>query len=185
MRRTKDIIRDITCASAKELSDFLEELNRETYQDNDWKEIAVRASYVNILEAIELEWGNVKLSYELGNLSMDVKDCRTGECYSYSILQAKMNLELAYKFLKNPPVVENPNSEGINIDVNSIDWNKPIYTSEEVGMLLGVSESTFRKWINGGWISYTQMNGSDKKFIQKEHLLAFLNNPRIFYPSSK
>ena len=74
---------------------------------------------------------------------------------------------------------------GINIDKSKIDWSKPVYTAEEVKTLLGVSDTTFRRWLNGGWIPYTQMDGSDKKFIQKEHLLAFLNNEKIFYPSAK
>lgn len=185
MRKTNDILRNITCASPMELSDYLEGLNRETYLENDWKEIAVRASYVNVLEAIDLEWQNVKMAVEVGTYVMNVTDCVTKETYSYDTPQAKVNLELAYKFLKNPPVVENPNSEGISVDVEAIDWDKPVYTAEEVRKLLKVGESTFRKWLYGGWISYSKMNGSDKTFIQKEHLLEFLNNPKIFYPSSK
>lgn len=73
---------------------------------------------------------------------------------------------------------DNPKSE-------SKEWNKPVYTSEEVKTLLNISDNTLRRWVNGGWIPYTQMDGSDKKFIQREHLLNFLNNPKIFYPSSK
>ena len=74
---------------------------------------------------------------------------------------------------------DNPKSE------STIEWNKPVYTSDEVKSLLNISDNTFRRWVNGGWISYCQMEGSDKKFIQREHLLKFLNNPKIFYPSSK
>lgn len=185
MQATKEILRNITCASPVELSDYLEGLNREAYQDNDWKEIAVRASYVNVLEAIDLEWQNVKMAVEVGTYVMNVTDCVTKETYSYDTPQAKTNLELAYKFLKNPPVIENPNSENLDIDVKKIDWDKPVYTADEVKTLLGIKDSCFRKWVNAGWISYTQIDGSDKKFIQREHLIAFLNNKKIFYPSTK
>ena len=73
----------------------------------------------------------------------------------------------------------------IKIKTKTIDWNKPVYTTEEIKNLLDISDTTLRRWINDGWISYSQIDGSDKKYIQKEHLLAFLNNPKIFYPSSK
>lgn len=185
MRATKEILRNITCASPKELSVFLEGLNRETYLENDWKEIAVRASYVNVLEEIELEWQNVKLAVEVGTYVMNVTDCLTKETYSYDTPQAKTNLELAYKFLQNPPVVENPNAEGISVNVEAIDWDKPVYTADEVRKILKVGESTFNKWLKDAWISYSQMEGSNKRYIQREHLLEFLNNPKIFFPSTK
>ena len=93
------------------------------------------------------------------------------------------NLQLCYlsrliAFIGSLPEDDNPKSE-------SKKWNKPVYTSDEVKSLLNISDNTFRRWVNGGWISYSQMDGSDKKFIQREHLLNFLNNPKIFYPSSK
>lgn len=93
------------------------------------------------------------------------------------------NLQLCYlsrliAFIGSLPEDDNPKSE-------SKKWNKPVYTSDEVKSLLNISDNTFRRWVNGGWISYSQMDGSDKKFVQREHLLNFLNNPKIFYPSSK
>lgn len=75
--------------------------------------------------------------------------------------------------------------DAITVDVSKIDWNKPVYTADEVKKLLGVSDTTFRRWMNAGWITYSQMDGSDKRFIQREHLMEFLNNPKVLYPSSK
>lgn len=105
--------------------------------------------------------------------------------YVYDTMQAITNLKIAYDFFSNPPIVENPNSECLKLDAEDIDWGKPVYTADEVKTLLHISDNTFRKWVNGGWIAYSQMDGSDKKFIRREHLLEFLNNPKIFYPSSK
>ena len=82
-------------------------------------------------------------------------------------------------------LLKDDNTKSESIEVETIEWNKPVYTSDEVKSLLNISDNTFRRWVNGGWISYSQMDGSDKKFIQSEHLLNFLNNPKIFYPSSK
>lgn len=120
---------------------------------------------------------------DFGNETMDVHDCQTGEQRVLNVRQALTNLKISKDFFENPPVVDNPNSEGVT--VQAISWDKPVYTADEIKALLKVSDSTFRRWMSGGWISYTQMDGSDKKFIKKEDLLAFLNNPKIFYPSNK
>lgn len=63
-----------------------------------------------------------------------------------------------------------------------IDWTKPLFTAKEVKVLLGIKDNTFRKWIREGYISYTQVPGSSKIYIQKEHLIDFLNDTRFFYP---
>lgn len=170
----------IEIAKPDELSDLLNTRNRESFQEYHWDGIAVKASYADLIDAISELWRTNNLYLDYGNRTMEKPDG-----YVYDTMQAITNLKIAYGFFCNPPDVENPNSECLRPDIESIDWNKPIYTSDEVKALLNISDNTFRKWVNGGWISYTQMNGSDKKFIQREHLLAFLNNPKIFYPSSK
>ena len=68
---------------------------------------------------------------------------------------------------------------------DKIDWDKPVYTADEIKALLDISDSTFTRWLNKGWIAYSQVAGSDKKLIQREDLFAFLNNPKIYYPSTK
>lgn len=102
-----------------------------------------------------------------------------------ALIMAKESLKfLEMKgFIKSS--VDEPMGGGITADISKIDWDKPVYTADEVKKLLGVSDSTFRRLINGGWIAYSQVDGSDKKYIQREHILAFLNNPKIHYPSSK
>lgn len=185
MGRLGNIVKSLELASPKELGALLDDINRTAYQENDWNPFSVKASYAELMATIDVEWGRVKELLDYGHETSDVHDCSTGEEYSLNNRQAMMNLKLAYSYLNNPPIVENPNSEGIAVEVDAIDWSKPVYTAEEVRTLLNVSENTFRKWLNGGWISYTQMEGSDKKFIAKDSLMAFLRNPKIFYPSSK
>ncbi len=181
MENIKDFIKSIIYATPKELSEILGEVNRRTFQDSEGDERAVRAYNGTIKVDLQKDY---EIFATAEKYPKPTPSFWNGEMYLVS-MQGKANLEIAYNFVCNPPVVENPNKDGLKVDVEAITLDKPVYTTEEVRTLLGVGESTFRKWINGGWISYTQMNGSDKKFIQKEHLLEFLNNPKIFYPSSK
>ena len=185
MEQENTLIKRIQYASARELGGILEDYNRAAFQEYEWNAISVRASYSSIITRIEDSWHQCKEYLDYGNETMDVYDCKTGEQTVLHVRQALSNLYVAKEFFSNPPAVENPNIEGVSIDTDAIDWSKPVYTVDEVKTLLGLSDSTFRRWMNGGWIPYTQMEGSDKRFIQKEHLLAFLNNPKIFYPSSK
>ena len=185
MGRLSDIVKSLELATPKELGALLDNINRTAYQENDWSPISVKASYTELMATIDVEWGRVKELLDYGHETSDVHDCSTGEEYTLNNRQAMMNLKLAYDYLNNPPVVENPNSEGISVEDDAIDWSKPVFTEAEVRTMLNVSENTFRRWLKDGWISYTQMAGGDKKFIDKESLMAFLHNPRIFYPSSK
>lgn len=179
------IVKQIKLACPKELGTFLETLNRTAHMENDWNTISVKASYAKLKKDIEVEMQQVDMLLAYGNEMSDVRECATGKEYTQDNRQALANLQIALDFLNNPPVVENPNSGGASINVESIDWNKPVLTAEEVRKLLNIGENTFRKWVNGGWISYTQMDGSDKKYIETENLKAFLRNPKIFYPCNK
>lgn len=170
----------IEMANPEELSDLLNARNRESFQEHNWDIIAVKASYADLIDDISELWRQNNLYLDYGNRTMEKPDG-----YVYDTMQAVMNLKIAYDFFCNPPVVENPNSESLKPDIESIDWSKPVYTSDEVKAMLNISDNTFRKWINGGWISYSQMDGSKYKYIQREHLLEFLNNPKIFYERSK
>lgn len=185
MEPTRIIVNQIQYASAKELGRILDEYNKESFQEYEWDAISVRASYSELISMIEYAYSQCKMYLDYGNETMDVTDCRTGEQSVLNVRQALTNLKIAKDFFDNPPVVENPNKERLAFDVNKIDWDKPVYTATELKTLLGLSDSTLSRWLTGGWIPYTQVDGSDKRFIQKEHLLAFLNNPKIFYPNSK
>lgn len=185
MGKIRDLIHQIEMASPSELGKLVEDVNRKAFQDNDWNQVSVKASYALLLAELDNVWGQIKMSYDFGNIESKCVDCITGKTYSFNNFQAMQNMKVAYDYFSNPPVVENPNSEQVAVDVEAIDWSKPIYTTDDLKKLLNVSDNTLRRWLNGGWIAYTQMEGSDKKLIAKEDLLAFLKNPKIFYPSTK
>lgn len=184
MEPVSKIIYRIQFASPHELEYVLEDINRESFQENGWDVLSVHTFYSTVLQGIEDALSQCRKCLDLGKDEMRVADSHRPEVQRVlEVRPAIPKLQMARDFFQNPPLVENPNEGGFSVP--AIDWSKPVYTVDEVKALLGVSDSTFRRWLTGGWISYTQMDGSDKKFIQKEHLLAFLNNKKIFYPSSK
>ena len=177
--------RIIRTADPEELSGALNTLNVETYNEYEGGIIAVKAAYGELVDVVKKElsvWGQIlRDCYD----KMTVEDINTGEQYAVDVKQAICNLEIAQDFLKNPPIVDKQVADELKVEIEAIDWNKPIYTADEVKRLLNVSDNVLRRWVKDGWISYTQMNGSDKKFFEKESLLEFLRNPKIFYPRSK
>lgn len=183
MEPVSTIINRILSASPIELEGVLDSINREVFQNSGWDFLSVKSSYSTVLEEIADTLSRYERCLHSGT-GEEVIDFRSSVLRIAEARSAIMKLQRAESFFRNPPVVENPNPGG-RLSLPTIDWNKPVYTADEVKALLGVSDSTFRRWLYGGWISYTQMDGSDKKFIQKEHLMAFFNNPKIFYPSSK
>ena len=184
MEPVSTIINRILSASPIELEGVLDSINREVFQNSGWDFLSVKTSYSTVLEEIADALSRYERCLHSGN-GEEVIDFRSSVQRIAEARSAIKKLQKAESFFRNPPVVENPNPGGMSVRVDAIDWSKPVYTADEVKTLLRISDSVFRRWVNGGWITYTQMDGSDKKFIQKEHLLAFLNNPKIFYPSSK
>lgn len=178
------LIKKIELSSPEELGSILDDVNRNEFIKNDWDAISVKKSYSYILPMIDYEIEQCLSYIYYGNAIMEVEDSESSSRYVLKPLQALKNLRHSKDFFSNPPIISNPNSESLKINVGNINWDKPVYTTDEVKTLLKVSDNTLRKWLDG-WISYTQIPGSDKKFILKESLLAFLKNPKIFYPSSK
>lgn len=178
-------LRQIETAQPKELSDYLNKLNRDNFLNNDWSIIAVKAAYSELVNILNDGLAQCKQFLEYGNEKMKVHDCLTGEDWSFSVRQAISNIEITLEFLKNPPIVDNPITEEIEVDDDKIDWSKPLFTPEEVRALLKVSENTLRKWMDEGWMSYTRMPGSPKTYISRDDLQDFLKNPLIYFPRSK
>ena len=179
MEPISTIISRIQFASPLELDGLLETINWQAFQENGWDLLSVKESYTDLLAGIE----DALKCLNTGKESRGVNDFQAEVQRISEKRSAIAKLQVARDFFRNPPIVENPNPKGPSTP--SIDWSKPVFTAEEVRTLLNVSDSTFRRWINAGWFSYTQLDGSDKKYIQKEHLLEFLNHKKNFFPSSK
>jgi hypothetical protein len=176
MESITTLVLKIEAATPKELGKVLEALNREVHSENDWNSISVKAAYINLLSAIDTEIGNFSTYLAFGNDTMDYEDCSTGEQLTFNVRQALGNLNIAKEYFQNPLVLTNPKS----IDVNSINWNnREIFTAEETMVILNLGETTYKRWVNDGWLSETQMMGSNKRYVQKKDIIDFLNNPKI------
>ena len=116
MEQTKTLVNSIQFAAPKELGRILEDFNMNSFQENDWNAIAVKASYSAVISMIEDSYSQCKMYLDFGNETMDVYDCRTGEQRTLNVKQALTNLRLAREFFNNPPTVEKPNAEVITVD---------------------------------------------------------------------
>lgn len=180
-----NILNDIETASPEQLGELLKRTNRDSFLNYKWDIIAVKASYSDIIYKINSELCKLSEYLQYGHDYMNIHECDTNETWTLDVRHAYANLNLAKDFFINPPIVENPNGEELKIDTTKIDWNKPVYTRNEIKSLLQISDSTLTRWLNDGWIPHTQINGSDKIYVSQEDLKEFLHNPQIFYPSSR
>lgn len=182
MESIATLIRKIEIAAPKELGEVVEAVNREVYSENDWNPISVKATYVNLLSTIDVEIGNFTTYLAFGNETMDYEDCLTKEMLTFNVRQALGNLNIAKDYFQNPPVLKNPSS----IDVNTINWNgREIFFPEEVQAILNIGTTTYKRWVDGGWLSETQVEGSNKRYVQKKDIIDFINNPKIYKESWK
>ena len=116
MELSKSLVNSIQYAAPKELGRILDEYNKDSFQENDWSSIAVKASYATIISMIEEAYCQCKMYLDYGNVTMEVYDCRTGEQRILDVKQALTNLRLGKEFFNNPPIVEKPIAEAIAAD---------------------------------------------------------------------
>ena len=182
MEQVKTLLLKIELASPKELGGILESVNRSVHSENDWNAISVKATYISLLSTIDVELGNFNTYLSFGNETMDYMDCATGEEHTFNVRQALGNLTIAKEFFTNPPVLVNPK----DVDVNSINWNnREIFTADEAMAILNIGETTYKRWVNDGWLSETQMEGSNKRWVLKENIINFIKNSKIYKESWK
>ena len=176
MESITTLVLKIEAATPKELGEVLDALNREVHSENGWNSISVKAAYVNLLSAVDAEIGNFSSFLAFGNEFMDYEDCSTGEQLTFNVRQALGKLNIAKEYFQNPPVLQNPSS----IDVNAINWNgREIFFPEEVQSILNIAATTYKRWVDSGWLSETQVEGSNKRYVQKKDIIDFINNPKI------
>ena len=176
----KLFIRKVLTASPKELSSVLQQHQEETLKENGGDVIAVKAIYNLLIQDIDSKRKECQICINFGNYTPFEWDEKEHKEYRYDVYQGIANLDTAREFLNN-----NPATQEIKVDVDKIDWSKPVFTADEVRTMLNVSPNTLRKWIDDGWMAHTRMDGSNKVLISREDLKDFLNNNKIYYPRSK
>ena len=186
------IISYLECSDAKSLGPTLDEINQIFFEINNWNAISVKAYYTPLVKSIEWNLQNAIFTRDCGTPFMEIsfqendKEVRV----DIPIEQIITNLSLAKTFFANPPIVTKPlpATQGMikkRASTQGIDWSKPFFTADEVKILLDMSDSTFRRYLDKGWLTYSKPEGSDKMYFKKEDILAFLNHPENLYPSSK
>lgn len=182
----KLFIRKVLTASPKELSEVLQQHHEETLKESGGDVIAVKAKYKLLIQDIDSKRKECQIYINFGNYTPFEWDEEEHKEYRYDVYQGIANLDTAREFLDNNPVIDKPNTtQEIKVDIDKIDWSKPVFTAEEVRTMLNVSPNTFRKWIDDGWMAHTRMDGSNKVLISREDLEDFLKNNKIYYPRSK
>ena len=180
MEQISVIIRNIEKSTTKELGGILDSVNREVYSENDWNVISVKSGYVTLLAGIESEIEQYNLLLSFGNEVINYNDCSMGSTDTLNTRQVLGNLKIAQEYFQNPPILTDPK----NIDVNSINWNgRDIFFPEEVQSILNIGTSTYKRWVDGGWLSETQVEGSNKRYVQKKDIIDFINNKAIYKES--
>ena len=178
----KSIIHKLLTAPQSELADVVDKINSETFAENVWSVAKVKIDYAVLIERLKKEIAECNTYLLFGNETMKYTDCDNNEVFTFNVRQALTNLQIAKDVFSNPPIITNPDM----IDVNSINWyGREIFTAEETMAILNVSNTTYRRWVNDGWLSETQMDGSNKRWVLKETILNFMNNKKIFKPSWK
>ena len=176
----KRIIYQLLTVTPSELGDVIDKINSETFAENVWNVVKVKVDYAILIEHIEKEIAECKTYLLFGNETMKYTDCDNNEVFTFNVRQALTNLQIAKDTFANPLIISNPDM----IDVNTINWNgRDIFTAEEAKAILNVSDSTYKRWVNDGWLSETQMDGSNKRWVLKDEILAFMKNEKIFKPS--
>lgn len=114
------LITDIEYATPKELGALLEATNKAVFAANGWNAYAVRAFYYDLKESLDHRRTELALAVRVGTLTMK----------SYgkaAIPTAQMlgNIECAFDFFSDPPIVENP-KEPLENEETSTDATGPI-----------------------------------------------------------
>ena len=71
------------------------------------------------------------------------------------------------------------------LPINVQGVSAPVYSSQDIMSILDIKETTLRKLRNDGWLTYRQVEGSDKIWYTQEDLDAFLNHPKIAHKAWK
>ncbi len=181
---TKSFLKKVyTASSPVELSEILQQYNKECFKEYNWDIVAVKAFYRSLLDDIEDARKRCQIVLNFKTREPFEWDNEKHEAWNYDAKQAIRNLDIVQEFIMNPPVLENPKEVDIKVDVSAIDWSKPVYTPQEVKTLLNISDNTLRKWAEDKrWITFTKVDGS-KVFYTRESIIEFLN--RFGYPAKK
>ena len=104
------IISMIVVATPLELGTLVDRINRKVFSENNYNNIAVRATYAPLIEAIDMAIAENTQYLSFGHENME--SFESGGSYVYNVRQAIANLKVAKEVFSNPPL---PSQEQVDV----------------------------------------------------------------------
>lgn len=104
------IISMIVVATPLELGALVDRINRKVFSESNYNDIAVRATYAPLIEAIDRAIAENTQYLSFGHENME--SCESGGSYVYNVRQAIANLKVAKEVFSNPPL---PSQEQVDV----------------------------------------------------------------------
>lgn len=104
------IISMIVVATPLELGTLVDRINMKVFSENNYNDIAVRATYAPLIEAIDMAIAENTQYLSFGHENME--SCESGGSYVYNVRQAIANLKVAKEVFSNPPL---PSQEQVDV----------------------------------------------------------------------
>lgn len=105
-----EIIDVIVLATPLELGTLVDRINRKVFSESNYNDIAVRATYAPLIEAIDMAIAENTQYLSFGHENME--SCESGGSYVYNVRQAIANLKVAKEVFFNPPL---PSQEQVDV----------------------------------------------------------------------
>lgn len=105
-----EIIDVIVLATPLELGTLVDRINRKVFSESNYNDIAVRATYAPLIEAIDRAIAENTQYLSFGHENMESRE--SGGSYVYNVRQAIANLKVAKEVFSNPPL---PSQEQVDV----------------------------------------------------------------------
>lgn len=137
-----DIISMIVVATPLKLGVLVDRINRKVFSESNSNDIAVRATYAPLIEAIDMAIAENTQYLSFGHENM--KSCKSDGSYVYNVRQAIANLKVAKEVFSNPT---KPSQEQVDVveqkkveEIEKISTSNSTELEEVIRGVKGLSE---------------------------------------------
>ncbi|MBQ8271998.1 MAG: hypothetical protein IJZ09_03200 [Tidjanibacter sp.] len=132
----------IVVATPLKLGTLVDRINRKVFAESNYNDIAVRATYAPLIEAIDMAIAENTQYLSFGHENME--SCESGGSYVYNVRQAIANLKVAKEVFSNPPL---PSQEQVDVveqekveEIEKISTSNSTELEEVIRGVKGLSE---------------------------------------------
>lgn len=166
MKSMKAFVAKIKLASSEELPKVLQD-----FASRQSGVVTNKVFVEKLINTLTTELSQYQDMLYFGNAIVQEFDNDTKVKFEFNTETVLTNIKVTLDFLKRI------NNE--HIQEPKINWEKPVYTFDEVLNMLNITRNTLLKYINDGYLAFSQVPNSDKRFFSKEDLTSFLNHPDV------